>query len=184
MKLYHYIVKGSNVMRQGLLSFAKNPNADIAYYTKRTNATTHKGVCEWMEKCFKGRSRGIRCFTTPLQWTQKSLRIKELIDACDLLEIDISALAKDGFIEAVYVKPSIFDEQYHTKEELSKLHSYGADECLFLLNKGIDDIDYDYKQTWNACDDSKGLRMGPLRYYVLIIKGGIIPPKYIRKITD
>ena len=181
MKLYHYVTKGNNVMKEGLLSISKNPNADLNYYTKRSGESTHEGVCGWMEKCFKGRSRAIRFFTTPLQWTEKSLRLKELVDTCDLFEIDLTSLAKDGFVEAVYVKPSIFDERYHTKEDLAKLHSYGADESLFLLN-GIEDIDYNYRQTWDICDDSKGLRMGPLQYYVLVIKGGVVPPKYLTKV--
>jgi len=181
MKLYHYVTKGNNVMDVGLLSISANPNADINYYIKRSGATTHKGVCSWMEKCFKGRSRAIRFFTTPLQWTKKSLRIKELMDTCDLFEVNVTRLAKDGYVEAVYVKPSIFDERYYTKEDLSKLHAYGVDESLFPL-KGVEDIDYTYQQTWDKCDDSKGLRMGPLQYYVLVIKGGVIPPKYLTKV--
>ena len=182
MKLYHYVTKGNNVMDVGLLSISKRPDADISYYIKRSGATTHQEVCEWMEKCFKGRSRGIRCFTSPLQWTPKSLNIKALVDSCDLFEINVSALQQDGLIDAVYVKPSIFDEHYHTKEDLDKLHSYGADESLFPL-QGIEEIDYNYHQTWDLCDDSKGLRMGPLRFYVLVIKGGVIPPKYLNKIS-
>ena len=110
MKMYHYVAKGHNVFEKGLLSFAKNPNADINYYIKRSGAKTHAGIVKWMESCFKGRSRGIRLFTCPLQWTDKSIHgIKGLIDACDLLEVDISALEKDGLIEGVYLKPSVFE---------------------------------------------------------------------------
>ena len=182
MKLYHYVTKGNNVMEVGLLSISANPKADINYYIKRSGAKTHKGVCSWMEGCFKGRSRAIRFFTTPLQWTKKSLRIKELVDTCDLFEVNVTRLAKDGLVEAVYVKPSIFDERYYTKEDLSKLLAYGVDESLIQL-KSVKEIDYTYQQTWNLCDDSKGLRMAPLQYYVLVIKGGVVPPKYLTKVS-
>lgn len=181
MKLYHYVTKGNNVMKVGLLSISKNPNADISYYLRRSGAKTHKGVCAWMEKCFKGRSRAIRFWTTPLQWTPKSLRIKELVDTCDLFEINVSALARDGFVEAVYVKPSLFDGRYFSMEEREKYSRCGADETLLPL-KSIKNIDYKYHQTWDLCDDSKGLRMVPLQYYALVIKGGVVPPKYITKI--
>lgn len=36
MKLYHYVMKGNDVLDKGLLSFQKNPNADLSYYFKRT----------------------------------------------------------------------------------------------------------------------------------------------------
>ena len=181
MKLYHYVTKGNNVMDVGLLSISVNPNADINYYIKRSRRKTHKGVCAWMEKCFKGRSRAIRFFTTPLQWTEKSLRLKELVDSCDLFELNLTRLVKDGFVEAVYLKPSVFDGHYFSMESREKCLRSGADETLIKL-KSEKDIDYKYHQTWDLCDDSKGLRMAPLQYYVLVIKGGIIPPKYLTKI--
>ena len=181
MKLYHYVTKGNNVMDVGLLSISKNPNTDISYYLKRSGTKTHKGVCVWMEKCFKGRSRAIRFFTTPLEWTKNSLRIKELIDACDLFELNLTALEKDGLIEAIYVNPSIFDGHYFSVKEREKHGRGGADEPLIKL-KSIKDIDYKYHQTWDMCDDSRGIRMACLQYYVLVIKGGVVPPKYLKKV--
>ena len=181
MKLYHYVTKGNNVLEVGLLSFCQNPKADLNYYIKRSGAKTHQGICAWMDKCFEGRSRSIRLWTTPLRWTVKSLQIKDLVDSCDLFEVDVFALAKDGFVEDVYVKPSLFDQRYFSPADFEKFHTAGADEPLFKLN-GVQDIDYTYQQTWDRCDDSKGLRMGPLQYYLLVIKGGIILPKYLKRI--
>ena len=176
MKMYHYVAKGHNVFEKGLLSFAKNPNADINYYIKRSGEKTHADIVKWMEKCFKGRSRGIRLFTCPLQWTDKSIRgIKGLIDACDLLEVDISALQKDGFIEGIYLKPSVC-EPINPPDI-----GHWIDEYLVPLNS-IQEIDYTYQQTWEKCDDSTGMRMAPLRFYLFVIKGGIILPKYIKKV--
>ena len=31
-KLYHYITKGNNALKQGILSYANNPQADLHYY--------------------------------------------------------------------------------------------------------------------------------------------------------
>ena len=175
MKLYHYVPNKSNLLKEGLLSFENNPNADINYYLKRSGKTTKAGIIDWMENCFDGRSRGIRFFTSPLQWTEKSLRIKELIDNSELLSIDITKLNEDGLVEAVYLKPSVFE-----KRNPPDIEKY-IDEYLIKLNS-IEDIDLNYKQTFDKCDDSKGLRMAPLRFYLLIIKGGVIPPEYIRQV--
>ena len=175
MKLYHYIQKGNKVFEEGLLSFAKSPYTDTNYYVKRSGQKTKAGIIQWMENCFEGRSRGLRFFTTPLKWTQKSLRLKELVDNCDLLELDVDALEKDGFIEKVLFKPSVFDKKYQPPKDFDL-----NDEYLIPLNS-VHGIDLTYKQTWDKCDDSKGLRMAPLRFYVLVIKGGVIPPQYLKK---
>ncbi|MBQ3696026.1 MAG: hypothetical protein II938_03555 [Alphaproteobacteria bacterium] len=113
---------------------------------------------------------------------EKSLRIKELIDSCDLFELNLDLLVKDGLVEAVYLKPSVFDGHYFSMKSREKYLRCGADESLIKL-KSVKDIDYKYHQTWDLCDDSKGLRMAPLQFYVLIVKDGIIPPKYLRKVS-
>lgn len=67
MKLYHYITKGNTALKEGILSFARNPQADLSYYYKRSGQTTHEGIVQWMENCFEGRSRGIRGFSEPIK---------------------------------------------------------------------------------------------------------------------
>ena len=45
-----------------MLSFAKNPNADLHYYYERTgHKTTHNEICEWMENCYTGLVEAICC---------------------------------------------------------------------------------------------------------------------------
>lgn len=73
MRLYHYVAKGNTVLTDGILSFAQNPHADLSYYYKRSGETTHNGICQWMERCFKGRSRAVRAFSEPIQYTEKVL---------------------------------------------------------------------------------------------------------------
>lgn len=173
MKMYHYVTKGNNVMEKGLLSFAANPDSDLHYYYKRTGGkTTHAEICEWMESCFEGRSRAIRAFSEPIKWTERSIKcLKNFIDNADMFEIDISAMDKDGLIEAVYVSPSILDVPNIKEEE-------DMDEILYKIN-GIDDIDYS-PIDWSVCDDELRRRFAYVRYYLLVVKGGIIPPKYLK----
>lgn len=173
MKLYHYVTKGNDVLQKGLFSLAKNPNANLKHYFKRTGGkTTHKEICQWMESCFAGRSRAIRAFSEPIKWSEKSIHcLKDFIDNADRFEIDISAMDKDGLIEAVYVSPSILDFPDITEEK-------GMDEILQKLN-GIQDIDYS-PIDWSVCDDELGRRFAYVRYYLIVVKEGLIPPKYLK----
>ncbi len=174
MKLYHYITKGNNALNQGILSFANNPQADLHYYLKRTGGeTTHKGIVKWMENCFTGRSRAIRGFSEPIQWTEKSINMfKPFIENADLFAIDLDALQKDGFIEAVYVSPAL-------RPNLDNELLQDCDEKLVKLNS-IADIDTS-PVDWSVCDEKLGLRFSVVPYYLIVIKGGIIPPRYIHK---
>ena len=44
MKLYHYITKGNSALTDGILSFARNPQADLTYYYRRSGADTHEAA--------------------------------------------------------------------------------------------------------------------------------------------
>lgn len=173
MKLYHYVTKGNDVLQKGLLSFANNPNADLHYYFKRTGGkTTHKDICDWMENCYNGRSRAIRGFSEPIQWTERSIHcLKDFIDNADKFEIDISALDKDGLIEAVYVSPSVLDIPNIDEQKV-------CDEICIKLKNGIKDIDYS-PIDWSVCDDKLGRRFAYVRYYLIVLKDGYIPPQYL-----
>ncbi len=173
MKLYHYIAKPNTALEEGILSFAKNPNADLRYYFKRSNETTHEGIVKWMESCFEGRSRAIRGFSEPIQWTEKSINMfKPFIENADLFSIDLEALDKDSLIESVYVSPAM-----HPDKDKDLLQ--GVDERLIKLNS-INDIDTS-PVDWSVCDEKLGLRFSVVPYYLIVIKGGVIPPKYIKK---
>ena len=175
MKLYHYVAKGNDVMQKGLLSFAKNPHADLHYYYKRSGGkTTHAEICDWMDSCFVGRSRAIRCFSEPIKWTERSIHcLKDFIDNADKFAIDISALDNDGLIEAVYVSPSVLDIP-NIKEQQD------CDEILIKLENGIQDIDFS-PLDWSVCDDELGRRFAYVRYYLIVVKCGVIEPKYLQK---
>jgi len=175
MKLYHYVARPNNVLKKGLLSIAANPKANLSYYFKRSGENTHEGVCKWMENCYPGRSRAIRGFSEQIKWTERSIHcLKDFIDNADMFEIDIDALNKDGLIEAVYVSPSILDRPEALKAQVS-------DELYEKLN-GVEEIDYS-PIDWAVCDDELGHRFAFVRYYLIVVKGGIIPPKYLKKVS-
>ena len=171
MKLYHYVSKPNNVLEKGLLSFAANPQADLSYYFKRSGATTHQGIVDWMETCFEGRSRAVRCFSEPIQYTPKSVKMfKNFLAESDLFSINLSALVEDKLIEGIYVSPAI-------KVTNPKDIPHNVDEELIKLGC-VDEIDFS-PVDWSVCDDELGLRFSVIPYYLLIIKGGIIPPRYL-----
>ena len=168
MKLYHYVARPNNALTEGILSFAKNPNADLSYYIKRSGQATHAGIVQWMENCFSGRSRGIRLLIEPLQYTERTQNIKKLINSSDLFEIDVSSMAQDGLIEAIYVSPSVLEREPENP----------YDEALYKLND-ISEVDFT-PNDYTILDDKEGKRFAFLRYYLFIVRGGIIPPKYIK----
>lgn len=170
MKLFHYVQKGSNVLERGILSFAKNPQADLSYYTRRSGAETHDGVVRWMESCFEGRSRGIRVFSEPIRWTEKSLSLQKFVEQTDRFALDVTAMERDGLIEAAYCSPA------GIVNDPSKIE-YGTDEVLVKLDS-VRDIDFS-PVDWKKCDDALGLRFYVVPYYLLIVKGGVVLPEYL-----
>ena len=173
MKLYHYVARPNTAQKQGILSFAKNPDADLRYYYKRSGETTHEGIVKWMESCFIGRSRAIRGFSEPIKWTEKSINMFKLfIENADLFSIDLKKLQADGLIEAVYISPAI-------KPDSDNNFPQNVDEVLVKL-ASIDDIDTS-PVDWSVCDEELGLRFSVVPYYLIVIKGGIIPPEYLTK---
>lgn len=174
-KMYHYILRPNNAHEKGILSFALNKNADLSYYFERSGGkTTHEEICKWLESCFEGRSRGIRCFTEPIKWTEKSIHVlKDFTDKADLFEIDLTAMQNNGLIEAVYESPSVLTVP-------QKMLQQQCDEILLQKN-GVDEIDFS-PVDWSVCDDALGRRFAFVRYYLIVVKGGLIEPKYIKEV--
>lgn len=78
----------------------------------------------------------------------------------------------DGLIEGIYVSPAI-------RPNLNNHLLQECDEVLIKLNS-INDIDPS-PVDWSVCDEKLGLRFSVVPYYLITIKDGIIPPKYITK---
>lgn len=99
---------------------------------------------------------------------------KPFIENADLFSINLDALQKDKLIEAVYVSPAI-------RPNLDKDFPQNVDERLIKLSS-INDIDTS-PVDWSVCNEKLGLRFSVVPYYLIVIKDGIIPPKYITKIA-
>ena len=48
-----------------------------------------------------------------------------------------------------------------------------------VLGNGIDDIYYS-PIDWSVCDDELHRRFAYARYYLIVVKGGVIEPKYLK----
>lgn len=174
MKLYHYAPKGSHVLETGLFSFAKSPHVDLGYYTFRSGKKTQAEIAKWMEAFFPGYSRGIRCFTEPIQPTTKHLQ--SLIRASDLYEIDLDGLIRDNLIESVYVKRPLSADDDTRARQLVAWEANHRDGFEPLASP--DEIDYS-PINWKICNDEKGWRFAFTGFHMIILKDGMIPPKYL-----
>lgn len=177
MKLYHYIPKNNTVMTDGLQSFAKSKSVNLKSYLWRDKELkTQEDVCNWLEKSFVGRSRGIRFFTEPIKWYEQSVDLlKNFAENNVLVSVDIDKLAADNLIESVYVSPPLGDKYPESLEHPETM--WKSDEFYEKL-ASIKDIDFS-PVDWSICNDAAGRRFAYVRYYLLVIKGGVIPPKYI-----
>ena len=178
MKLYHYAPKGNHILEDGLISFAKSPCVDLGYYTYRSGKKTQAEIAAWMEEFFPGYSRGIRCFTEPIQGTTKHL--KSLLKSTELFEIDLDGLLRDGLVESIWVKrPLSADDDIRAKQfaEWEAQHHDGFEQL-----SSPEEIDYS-PINWKICDDKKGWRFAFTGFHFIIVKDGVIPPRYLRRIT-
>ncbi len=54
------------------------------------------------------------------------------------------------------------------------------DEVLYQLSD-LTEIDFT-PNDYSVLDDEKGWRFAFIRYYLIVVKDGVIPPKYIQKV--
>ena len=81
----------------------------------------------------------------------------------------------DGLIESIYVSPQLGDKYPESIE-----HPELMCKCDEFYEK-LDSVKYiDFSPVdWSICNDKAGRRFAYVRYYLLVIKGGVIPPQYI-----
>ena len=183
MTAFGSIESAVEAMKYGAFDYITKPFSNDELLLSIHNATElarahrqYRLLQEAMEERYSvhqivGRSRAIRGFAEPIPWTEKSINMfKPFIANADLFSVDLETLQKDGLIEAVYVSPAI-------RPNLDKDFPQDVDERLVRL-ASINDIDTS-PVDWSACDEKLGLRFSVVPYYLIIIKGGIIPPKYI-----
>ena len=77
---------------------------------------------------------------------------------------DLTNLIKDGLVESIWCKNGS-DEK-------------GCNEIFYQVK--ADEIDFSALD-WHKVDVKKGLLYAVIRHYMIVLKNGIIPPKYITK---
>lgn len=163
MKLYHYAPIDHTVMRDGLLSVSNNP-LGLKSYFKRAGSENKDEVILWLEQTFDGRSRAISCLTEPIKWQGNDPVLKAFVERSVLFSFELDDLLKDGLVEAVWCKE-------------------GSSACGFderFLKVRPDDIDAS-PLLWEKCDSAKGLLFGAVRHYLVVVKDGMIEPKYLKQ---
>ena len=163
MKLYHYAPKENTILCKGLLSISRSVG-NLKAYAERAGSDNRKDILNWLESTFPGRSRAISVLTEPIRWQNNDPVLKQIADNSVLFSFDLDALAKDQLVESVWVK--------------SESKAHGKDEKFTQIN--INKIDTS-PLPWEKVNASKGLIYGVIRHYLIVLKEGKIPPKYIRK---
>ena len=166
MKLYHYAPKENTVQTEGLLSVSKISER-LMVYAKRAGSENRDEIMAWLEQTFEGRSRSISCLTEPIKWQGNDDVLKKIVDGSILFSFELENLIKDGLIEAIWCKNGSL--------------SHGYEENFFRVS--TDEIDAS-PLAWEKVDVSKGLLYGVIRHYLLVLKNGYIPPKYLKKESD
>ena len=162
MKLYHYAPKENTVLKDGLLSISKGAG-NLKVYVERANSDKKQDILAWLESTFHGRSRSISGLTEPICWKNNDPVLKQIVDQSELFTFDLDELIKDHLVESIWLK------------EKSKAH--GKNEKFIKIHP--DEIDLSPLH-WEKADASKGLIFGVIRHYLIVLKDGIIPPKYIK----
>ena len=164
MKLYHYIPKGSDISKKGILSVSQIPD-ELLKYGKRIGSNDPQKILDWLEKTFLGRTRSISVLTEPIYWQGNDSMLKEWQDKKDLIEIDFDALSKDDLIESIWCK--------------SGSKADGTDEKIIQIQSNK--IDFS-PLPWHLCSAQKGLFFGVIRHYFLVMKEGSIPSRYLTRL--
>ena len=163
IKLYHYAPKGNTILKDGLLSISKGVG-NLKAYAERAHSSKRKDILNWLESTFSGRSRSISGLTEPIHWQNNDPVLKQIVDQSDLFSFDLKELIKDDLVESVWLK--------------SKSKAHGKNEKFVQIS--FDEIDFS-PLPWEKVNASKGLIFGVIRHYLIVLKDGKIPPKYLHK---
>lgn len=171
MRLYHYTSKDNTVLTDGLFSYSKHP-IDLKRYSSYAKSNKRKDVVAWMEKTFPGRSRSISCLTEPVKWRGNDPVLKKIVTGSVLFSFELDDLIKDGLVESIWCR----DDLAKKGRRLRMPKEAGCDQYFYHVKK-IDTSPL----TWNLVDTKNQLLYGAVRHYMLVMKDGIIPAKYLRQ---
>lgn len=163
LKMYHYARRENTILQDGLLGIKKSGRS-LRPYAHRAGTDNPDKIYNWLDNTFNGRSNSISCLTEKIVWQGNDKILKTIVDDCELFSFDLEKLIEDGIVTAIWCKEGSdaggYDEKFK-KVELNEV------DCSPL--------------TWEKCDSSKDLLFAVVRHYLLVLKDGFIPPKYIKK---
>ena len=165
MNLYHYAPLKNVVFKNGL-SAVSRMSSELKKYAKRVGSNKNEDIITWLEGTFPGRSRAISVLTEPVQLQGNDPMLKKWVNQKELIAIDFDKLLKDGLIESVWCKRAS--------------DANGLNEKIVQIQP--EEIDFS-PLPWHLCSKKKGLFFGVIPHYFLVIKGGIIPPKYLKSVS-
>jgi len=163
MKLYHYAPKRNTVLTKGLYSISKWPH-NLRAYAGRAGCGNQKGILEWLDQTFAGRSRAVSCLTEPIQWQGNDPVLKQIVSTSTLFSFELNDLINAGIVEAIWCKNGSDADGYN--------------EILYQV--AAEEIDTS-PLAWEKCDSSQGLLYGAIRHYFVVLKRGRIPAKYLKE---
>ena len=151
LKMYHYAKKGNTILQDGLLGIKKSGRS-LRPYAHRAKTEEPDKIYTWLDNTFEERSNSISCLT------------EKIVDDCELFSFDLEKLIEDGIVTAIWCKDGSEAGGYN--ENFKKVE--------------LDEVDCS-PLTWEKCDSSKDLLFAVVRHYMLVLKDGFIPAKYIKK---
>ena len=163
MRLYHYAPIDNTVLSDGLLSISCIQK-DLRAYAHRAGSNNREEILAWLDKTFYGRSRAISCLTEPIKWQNNDSVLKRIVDNSALFSFDLSELVKDNLVEAIWCK--------------NGSAAGGYNEKFFQVSP--EEIDFSPLK-WERVDAAKDMLYAVIRHYLVVMKNGVIPPKYLTR---
>ncbi len=163
MRLYHYSPKGNTIKKDGYLSISKI-DIDLKAYKHRAQSNKKEDVLKWLDSTFYGRSRSISCLTEKIRWRGNDPVLKKLIKKSELFYFELDDLLKDGIVESIWCKDGS--------------DCKGCNEKFYQVTPNEIDLT---PLSWEKVDLSKELLYSVIRHYMLVLKDGHIPARYMKK---
>lgn len=163
MRLYHYAPIDNTVLSDGVLSISCIQK-DLRAYAHRAGSNNREEILAWLDKTFDGRSRAISCLTEPIKWQNNDSVLKRIVENSALFSFDLSELVKDNLVEAIWCK--------------NGSAAGGYNEKFFQVSP--EEIDFSPLK-WERVDAAKDMLYAVIRHYLVVMKNGVIPPKYLTR---
>ena len=163
MRLYHYAPIENTVLSDGLLSISCIQK-DLRAYAHRAGSNNREEILAWLDKTFYGRSRAISCLTEPIKWQNNDSVLKRIVENSALFSFDLSELVKDNLVEAIWCK--------------NGSAAGGYNEKFFQVSP--EEIDFSPLK-WERVDAARDMLYAVVRHYLVVMKNGVIPPKYLTR---